>query len=254
MADATYVYCVVQRARRPSRRGAPAGIPDGSPPDVSGIGTGLWLVQSQVPLERYGSPHLETALRDVEWVSAAALGHQRVVEFFTRQSGSTVVPLKLCTLFSSLPLAEREITRQRETLQRVAKRLEGREEWGVRILRTVARGRIADTPAASGAAFLAARKAARESARGVSAAALTAAEEVFSTLVSLSAEHKRRSSSQAAGPAPLLEAAFLVSRRRRAPFQSAARRAATELASAGAALTMSGPWPAYSFVSEGDAP
>jgi hypothetical protein len=48
----------------------------------------------------------------------------------------------------------------------------------------------------------------------------------------------------------LLDAAFLVPRRRARSFQSFAAREAGSLARSGYALTLTGPWPPYSFVGE----
>jgi hypothetical protein len=48
----------------------------------------------------------------------------------------------------------------------------------------------------------------------------------------------------------LLDAAFLVPRRRARSFQSLAAREARSLARLGYGLTLTGPWPPYSFVGE----
>jgi hypothetical protein len=48
---------------------------------------------------------------------------------------------------------------------------------------------------------------------------------------------------------PILEAAFLVPASARARFKLEARRQAGACAAAGADMTLTGPWPAYSFVS-----
>jgi hypothetical protein len=48
---------------------------------------------------------------------------------------------------------------------------------------------------------------------------------------------------------PLLDAAFLVPVRRRARFRALAERAAEDVLQRGGRLTLTGPWPAYNFVS-----
>ena len=53
--------------------------------------------------------------RDVDWVANAAVAHEVVVEHFARRTGSTVLPMKLFTMFSSVERAVAETRpRQRE--------------------------------------------------------------------------------------------------------------------------------------------
>ena len=53
---------------------------------------------------------------------------------------------------------------------------------------------------------------------------------------------------------PLLDAAFLVPVRRRARFRAAAADAARQVTQQGAQFTVTGPWPAYNFVSVSEEP
>ena len=99
---ATYVYCLVRSARTLSSSRVPPGLPGAARPEVTALSDGLWLVTASVPLDRYGPGALEPALRDLDWVGAVALAHEAVVEHFARVKGSTVVPMKLFTMFSTL--------------------------------------------------------------------------------------------------------------------------------------------------------
>ena len=101
MATATYVYCVVQGARRPSAAGVPAGLPGGETPRLDEVDSRMWVVHAPVPLARYGTGALQESLRDLEWVSKIAVAHEAVVEHFAGLRGVTVIPMKLFTLFSS---------------------------------------------------------------------------------------------------------------------------------------------------------
>src|SRR5439155_594748 len=108
---ATYVYCLVQRARPPMLTRAPRGLPGTARVRGLDAGDGLWLVVADAPLSRYGEAPLEARLRDLEWVAACATAHEAVVEFAAR--GGTTVPLKLLTLFNDDERAIAHIRRLR---------------------------------------------------------------------------------------------------------------------------------------------
>src|SRR5439155_1174601 len=107
----------------PRLRIAAAGVQDGTAPDVVALAPSLWLVTSQVPLDVYGSPHLDARLRDLDWVSDAAVAHEAVVERFAAAPAATVVPMKLFTMFSSIDRAIEDVRGRRAALQRVLKRI-----------------------------------------------------------------------------------------------------------------------------------
>jgi hypothetical protein len=157
--------------------------------------------------------------------------------------------MKLFTMFSSAGRAVIELRGRSAGLKRVFARLRGCEEWGVRVLRgEPAKQATAATTPATGTAFLAARKRARDDARAAVAAAVTAADDVYTSLAGIAAEHRRRTSEAPGAVAPLLDAAFLVPTRQRARFQSAAQKVARQVTRTGAQMTLTGPWPPYNFV------
>jgi hypothetical protein len=217
------------------------------------------MVMARVPLDVYGPEPLATALQDLRWVSDVAVAHEAVVEHFSRQAGATVIPMKLFTMFSTTARAVEEMRSRRAAIDRVIRRVGGCEEWGVRITRSAParprgaaagapRGRSA-APPASGVAFLAAKKQARDDARESERAAAAAAHAAFEALSEIARDARRRDDvPQGAASPPVLDAAFLVPNGRRARFRAAARRLAAATAKAGARLTVTGPWPAYNFV------
>ena len=102
---------------------------------------------------------------------------------------------------------------------------------------------------ASGAAFLAAKKRARDAATGAKAAAAESAIAAYRRLSKLAKESRVRQDAPAsAATPPLLDAAFLVPATSRAKFTQAAKREAAACAKAGIHVTLSGPWPPYNFV------
>jgi anion-transporting ArsA/GET3 family ATPase len=100
----------------------------------------------------------------------------------------------------------------------------------------------------TGAAFLAARKQARDKSRTAALAIAEAAEAAFELLSKIAREGRRRTDEPLGAAAPILDAAFLVPARRRARFHAAAERLAQDVARTGGRMTVSGPWPAYNIV------
>ena len=252
MATATYLYCLVQSARKPSVARVPRGLPGAAPVMPTQLADRLWVVHAEVPLDQYGPGPLDSSLKDLDWVSRIALAHEAVVEHFAALPGATVIPMKLFTMFSTVERAMTGMRRRGPALKRVFARLEGCEEWGVRVLRSerkkpAARSSTVAKPS-TGTAFLTARKQARDDARAALSAAATAADAVYTSLAGIAAEHRRRTAEAPGVVAPLLDAAFLVPTRRRARFQSAAQKVARQISETGAQMTLTGPWPPYNFV------
>lgn len=248
---AVYLYCVVRAARKPVPGRAPAGLAGATRPEAHRLAGSLWLITADVPLGEYGPEHLEARLRDLEWVSETAIAHEELVAHFARGRGAVVAPMKLFTMFSSIEKATEEVRQGRAAIERAMKHIAGSEEWGVRIAR-----RPVAAPAAgpavrpsSGAAFLTARKEARDATAHLRRASSAAAEEAFDRLGRHARDARRREWRQEPGTnPPILEAAFLVTAGARARFKAEARRQAALCASAGAELILTGPWPAYNFV------
>jgi hypothetical protein len=254
--SAVYLYCIVKRGRKPSSAKVPAGLPGGSRPEALNVSGSLWLVVADVPLEIYGPGHLDRHLADLDWVGRVALAHEAVVEHFTQAGGTTVIPMKLFTMFSTRVRAVADVAARRKTIEASLRRIAGAEEWGIRVLRGEPVQRRPSNPvprAGSGAKFLAAKKEARDAAKSSKQAAAGAALQAYERLSKLSKDSRRRHDAPAAGTAPpLLDAAFLVASTKRTKFTATARREAAACAAAGARMTLSGPWPAYNFVQPDD--
>jgi hypothetical protein len=249
-STATYVYCIVRSASMPRTTRVPHGLPGSTRPSILAVDRSLWIVVADVPLALYGPDALAASLRDMQWVSDVALAHEAVVEHFSHQASATVVPMKLFTMFSAAGRAVEEMKSRRADLAPVLKRISGCEEWGVRISRraVLARGRSA-SKSTSGAAFLAAKKQARDDLRESAHAAAAAADSAYAALSAIARAALRRDDAPDGAVAPpLVDAAFLVPTGRRARFKAAARRLAAAGAKSGVEMMLTGPWPAYNFV------
>ena len=251
-STAVYLYCVVRAARRPVLARVPAGLPGGTRPAAHRLAASLWLITADVPLDTYGPAHLESRLRDLDWVSQIALAHEALVEHFSRSTGAVVVPMRLFTMFSSMDKAVADLAAGQAAIERAMRHIAGSEEWGVRIARrpgvaAPVSGKTARP--SSGAAFLAGKKEVRDASARIRAASLAAAETAFDRLSRHARDAQQRPRRQEPGSnPPILEAAFLVTVGSRARFKAEVKRQAVLCAAAGADMTLTGPWPAYNFV------
>jgi len=250
----TYVYCVVAGATTPRLARAPRGLPEMARPRALAVAAGMYLIVADAPSARYGGSAIEAGLRDLDWVSRCAVAHEAVVEHMARV-GLTVVPTKMFTLFADDARALAHVTRLRRKIEGLLRRIAGRQEWGLRVVlderralaRPAGRGNGAPT---SGTAFLVQRKAEKDAAHRLVAEARTEADRLFDHL-SRHADDARRRRPNADAPARLLlEAAFLVPVGRGRAFRAETARRARALAPQGYDLSLSGPWPPYSFVTE----
>ena len=256
-ANATYLYCLVSADRQPSLAGAPPGLPGTGALRVLAAGPDLWLVVADAPLARYGSGPVERGLRDLEWVGLRGAAHARVVGHFARRF--TTLPLKLFTLFSADDRAVAHVRDDEARVRRLLARVDGRVEWGVRVRldpglvrrRAQRPSRVKASGGRAGTRFLLAKKRERDVAREVLREGRAAVEDAFEELAALAETTRRRSPAELEGTRLALDAALLVDAERATRLRQTAQRAARTLAGHGYRLTMTGPWPAYSFVSDG---
>jgi hypothetical protein len=252
---ATYLFAVVAADAEPAATGAPESPPGLGPLRWLALGKGLWLAAADAPLPRFSAAEIEKGLRDLDWVSSCAIAHERMVEHVSRLG--TVVPMKLFTLFSSDARAAADLGRSRARLRAVLRRIQGRQEWGVRVsvdeaaARTEARSRAerATEGLTAGARFLTRKRQEHKEARDILDTGRSAADEVFTDLAAHADDTRRRPpAASEPGLRLLLDAAFLVPAARAAAFRDAVRREADRLAPSGYRVVLTGPWPAYNFV------
>jgi hypothetical protein len=257
----TYVYCLVADKKRPSAR-RPKGPRGLGPVRLLPVGDRpLWLVVADAPGKWYNEEAINGGLRDLDFVSRAAVAHEAVVESF--MGSSAVLPMKLFTIFTSDGRALEYIAAQRSQIAAVLERVSGHDEWGVR----VALGRAAATaPAASGssrtakrgsaakagASYLQRKKAERDATAELAARASGVVADLYDRLAAVASAARRRAAAEvpAQGGPLLLDAAFLVPRSRAKRFSAVARSQAKLLSPQGYGVALSGPWPPYSFVQD----
>jgi hypothetical protein len=245
---ATYVFCLVQSARAPSLRGAPDGVPGGGAPRLISIDRDIWAVVADAPLERFNSEQLESDFQDVEAISRHALAHAAVVEFFFRRS--TVIPLKLFTLFSTDDRARAHIRGRGPGLRKLFTDLREREEWGVRVIAGEVEAESARS-LSSGRDYLVIKKRLNDQGVSPSRGAVREAKGAVKTLAKLASKVRKETFPPPGRGRPFVTgASLLVKVKRRGRWQKEVARLSGALAKRGHRLEVNGPWPPYHFVAK----
>jgi hypothetical protein len=225
-------------------------VPHGQKARAVPLTRSVSLVIADVPAERYRPEVLEPKLGEPDWVSTIAAAHHAASEALNRTHG--VLPFRMFTLFSSEARMLATIRRSATAIARTLERLDGRQEWVLRIGAPDLSRRENDEsavhpPPVTGTGFLQ-KKAASKRARQERASRITA--ETAAVVGALDAVADQ----SVARPVPVgtnlvLDAAFLVSTRKAAAFRRTLTRAAQALLDEGCQVSLTGPWPPYSFSS-----
>jgi hypothetical protein len=277
MRTGTYVYCLIAAGRLPVLKRARRGLPGMGPVRLLAVpeedattGRGRrsrvgarrgafkkWLAVADAPLALYGEDAINRRLSDLDWVSRAAVGHEAVVESFIEQPA--VLPMKLFTIFMNDDRAVEHVHAERPRIAAVLERVLGHHEWGVRVVLDAnaaraqdAKGVAARRPVTSGVAYLSSKKAQKDQATELAEHAREVVVGLYDRLDRQAAHSKRRPLSELApqrGPL-LLDAAFLVPHRRSRQFTATIARQSRVLAARGYHVSISGPWPPYSFIED----
>lgn len=267
----TYVYCLVAAARRPRLTRMPPGLTGLGPvrllavaaPDAAPSRTGrgrhelpLWGVVADAPAATYSERAINRGLSNLDWVSNAAVAHEAVVERFI--TAPAVLPMKLFTIFISDARALAHFAGTLTDIRRAVTRVSGQQEWGVRVV--LDRARASSGPAAdpararvtSGAGYLQHKKAHYDRAANLAQRSRTLVSGLYEALGRDATLARRRGASELvpSGNPLLLDAAFLVARSHSTRFRAAVARQARQLTPEGYAVTLSGPWPPYTFMQD----
>jgi hypothetical protein len=250
----------VASARRPRLTRVPAGVPGAGTVRLLDVDAGLFLAVADLPLDRYSESAINDGLANLDWVSRIAVAHERVIEAFI--GATAVLPTKLFTIFTSDQRALEHVRAQRARIVGLVRRVSNHQEWGVRVVldRRLAAAALpkkkkknkAPATAATGASYLTQKKADRDASKELASRARETVADLFDRLAAKSGDARRRGASDlpVQGGPLLLDAAFLVPRARATAFKALAAREARALARHGYGLTVSGPWPPYTFVQD----
>lgn len=239
-------------------RRAAGGLPGAGSVRALDAGGGLWLIVADVDGAGYGEAAIAEGLKNLDWVSRRAMGHEAVVEQFL--SAPALLPMQLLTIFNNDERALAYVASHRRQIARALKRVEGHVEWGLRLTWDEQAARAAAEKAqrpargdghGAGSAYLARKRDLRDVNRVQLAGARTAATKLHRALSKHARDAVRRTATEQAAPGSrlLLDAAYLVPVTRSAAFRRALRQGTGTLESGGLAASLTGPWPPYNFVS-----
>ena len=222
---------------------------------------GLVAAVSRVPAAVFEEEPLNALVTDLSQLASYAVRHEEVVRALAR---SALVPMTFGAVYRAAEGVASLLEERAAEFRGILARLEGREEWGLKVIADLPRlldaaDRQSDelrhmaaeaAAARPGRAYLIAKQ--RERLRGQAAARLAAAmlDAILERLTPLAAEIAQDD----AGPAQpgteqlLLKAAFLVERAAVAGFRAAVGALEREHAPHGLRLELTGPWAPYSFV------
>ena len=243
-----WAYCVT-RAAAP----APAGL--------SGLGgqveriehAGLAALVSRVPASEYGEDVLPGFLNDLERLEEVARSHETVLERAAERG--TIVPLRLCTIFVDAAGVRRMLTRDQAALEQALARLDGREEWAVKLLLDEqppeVEADVAAGGASSGTAYLVQRREERERRAASERLGRELAEDVHARLQDWAVDAvvnppQNRELSGHAGEM-LLNGAYLVEADRADELRRLVAELQEQHGAAGARLELTGPLPPFNF-------
>jgi hypothetical protein len=193
-------------------------------------------VVAEAPLDVYSESAINQKLSDLDWVARAAVAHEAVVESFI--GAAALLPMKLFTIFTSDARAIRVVIDRAKAAGAATDRS-----------RRPARAR---PERASGVDYLRRKKAQRDATTELARRARGVVADLYDDLAEHAGDAARRPAAELPiqGGSLLLDAAFLVPRARTVRFRSAVAKRARALAPHGYTVSLTGPWPPYSFMRE----
>lgn len=261
--EALWAYCVARAST--------------DAPDMEGVAAGpierverdqLVAFVSRVPLSDFGEEPLRRNLNDLAWLERVARSHEDVLERALRTA--TVAPLRLCTIYESEERVRTTLEREHDTFLEILERLEGRQEWGVKLL--VDPQRLADeararSPEAAateeqlaqcseGGAYLLRRRLERQVSEVAAWIADELARQVHARLQDWAVDAvtrppQNRDLSGHEGEM-VLNGAYLVEREQADGLRELVAELEQRHRALGARIALGGPFPAYSFVPEAE--
>jgi len=214
---------------------------------------------TDVELDDFSQEVIDARARDVEWLGAIGYRHQSVMAALLR--GGTIVPMRAFSLFGGDAAVRAMLREQGQVLGKTLDRLEGKQEWTLRIefepqrwsdalVRRVGALRELTSQidgAPSGRAFLLRKKLDDERKRASREAEQQVVSEIERAVIdALACDTIAESRTQRNGAFPQIN--VLVDRDEEARLQELRETLESRYRDEGVALAVTGPWPPYSFV------
>lgn len=257
MTSVLYVYAVTRDAATPDAEGVDGTKRFG----VTGR-DGLHAIFTSVSADEFSQDVIDQRASDLEWLGAIGYRHQAVMSELMKQTA--LVPLRAFTLFSSEEMLRGYLEGQREQLTKTLERLDGKQEWTLRIelepepWRAAVAQRVPSlrelqneiASASPGKAFLLRKKLDDETKRASHAAEEDLVREIEqAVLEKLGRETLAESRQRRDGAFPQIN--VLLARDEESVLQELRDAMAARYETEGVTLALSGPWPPYTFATIG---
>src|SRR2546423_4435115 len=231
---------------------------DGSDQLAAVAAAGLAAFVTPVDPVEFSQPVIDARSKDVEWLGAIGYRHQGVMAALMR--GGTIIPLRAFTLFKNHATLKHHLEENREQFEKILERVDGKQEWTLRIEFDPERWRDAlskrveslaaleaDVAAAApGKAFLLGKKLDEERKRASREAEQEVAAEIEqAVLEKLACEAVAESRERRDGAFPQIN--VLIPRDEEARLQELREALARRYGAEGVSLALTGPWPPYTF-------
>jgi len=203
---------------------------------------------SPVDLAEYGEEGLRRNLERLDWLEEAARGHDAVVQ--AAAAIAATAPTRLATIFLDDKGVRRRLREQHDAISVALDRVDGHEEWSVKVLTRVPQSEPEPvSTAVSGADYLRHKREQQDVRSDGERDAHVAAERVHDALVPVVTASRRLppQDSRLAGHEGTMvhNAAYLVERARSEDFIALVEQQAG--AHPDVVVDARGPWPPYSF-------
>ena len=258
MNSVLYVYAITRDAATPDAEGV-----DGTTRFGTATMEDVHAVFTPVNANEFSQQVIDSRAGDLEWLGAIGYRHQDVMADLLKKT--TIVPLRAFTLFSSEEALRAYLAEHRELLAKTLARLDGKQEWTLRIELEPAKwseaitGRVAslrdlqsDIAAASpGKAFLLRKKLDDEKKRASHAAEDELVGEIEQAILAkLGCETVAESRQRRDGAFPQIN--VLLQRDEESVLQELREELSAQYEQEGVTLALSGPWPPYTFATMND--
>jgi Gas vesicle synthesis protein GvpL/GvpF len=248
-----YVYAVTRAAVTPDAEGV-----DGTRRFGAAFFEDVHAVFTPVDAAEFSQEVIDRRAGDLEWLGAIGYRHQAVMADLMKQTA--IVPLRAFTLFSSEEALRAYLSANRELLSKTLARLDGKQEWTLRIELEPAKwsealtARVASlrdlqndiASASPGKAFLLRKKLDDEKKRASQMAENELVAEIErAVLAKLRCETVAESRQRRDGAFPQIN--VLLNRDEESVLQELRDDLTARYQDEGVTLALSGPWPPYTF-------
>jgi hypothetical protein len=219
-------------------------------------------VFTPVAAEEMSQEVIDRRAGDLEWLGAVGYRHQAVVSELMKRTA--IVPLRAFTLFSNAAALRAYLEEHREMLARALARLDGKQEWTLRVEFEPQRwsealvARVASlrelqeqiATSSAGKAFLLRKKLDDEKKRASREAEQQVVAEIERELAGRTAGQTfAETRERRDGAFPQIN--VLINRDEESLLQELHAQLTDRYATEGVVVALTGPWPPYSFASEG---